>query len=356
MTISLCIITKNNESTIKNCLESIKNLVDEIILVDTGSTDNTKEIAKEFNAKIYDFNWNDNFSEAKNFALEKATKDWILCLDADETISQKDFPKIIDLTNKNEFIGFVFIQRNYTNEIGSFEWISSKNDPYPESRISSGYSPRKMIRLFKNHPQIRFEGPVHDSVEKSILKLGKYLETDIPIHHYGMLNRNSERLKFYIELEKKNYQGGFFQDYHLGSQLNTLNELEEAEKYLRKSISANLSFFPSYLELGIVMIKKNNLEEAKKILHKAEDLQIIQKSQKSASLCSYLGTVYGKLNEFEKSIAYFQQAISLLPENADFHFNLGLTYHNLNMKKQAFFEFKKAVELNPEYKKIISLE
>ena len=82
--ISLCMIVKDEEQHLENCLNSIKELADEIIIVDTGSKDKTKEIAGKFTNKVYDFKWNDDFSEARNFSLSKATKDWILVLDADE--------------------------------------------------------------------------------------------------------------------------------------------------------------------------------------------------------------------------------------------------------------------------------
>ncbi len=347
--ISLCIITKNNESTLKNCLSSVKNLVNEIILVDTGSKDNTKNIAREFTNNVYDFEWNNNFSEAKNFALEKASKEWILVLDADETLSEKDFQRIKQLTEQNEYLGFSFIQRNYTNEIGTFDWISSAGDGYPESKIAFGYSPRKMIRFFKNIPEIRFSGVVHDSVEKSITKLGKFADSDIPIHHFGMLNRGKERTEFYLDLEKKNYLGGFFQDYQIGSQLNNLNKLDEAEEYLKKSVKDNPLFDPSWLELGILALKKNQVLEAKEYLNKAENIK------PNPMTFNYLGIVYGKLGEFNRSISYFQKAIKLIPQNADFHFNLGLTYHQTELKKEAFFEFQKAIELNPKYKEMVKL-
>ena len=130
--ISLCIIAKNNQE-IERCIESVKNIVGEIIIVDTGSSDNTKEIAGKFTTKIFDFKWNNNFSEAKNFALNKATGDWILALDADETITEQDLEKIKQLENNKEFIGFSFIQRNYINGIGLFSSISCKDDEYKES-------------------------------------------------------------------------------------------------------------------------------------------------------------------------------------------------------------------------------
>ena len=94
MSISLCMIVINEEKHLETCLNSVKNIVSEIIIVDTGSTDQTKEIANKFKVKVYDFQWNDDFSAARNFCLQKAAKDWILVLDADETISNKDLMKI----------------------------------------------------------------------------------------------------------------------------------------------------------------------------------------------------------------------------------------------------------------------
>ena len=84
MLLSACLIVKNEETYIYNCLNSIKNFVDEIVLVDTGSTDNTVEIAKNFTDKIYHYEWNDDFSAARNFSISKANSDWIFIIDGDE--------------------------------------------------------------------------------------------------------------------------------------------------------------------------------------------------------------------------------------------------------------------------------
>src|SRR3989344_6657474 len=114
MPISLCMITKNEETYLENCLNSVKDIVDEIIIVDTGSTDKTKEIGKEFNAKIFDFKWTDDFCAARIESLKHATKDWILVLDADEVIEPKDAEKIRKITGEtSEFAGFSFEQRSY---------------------------------------------------------------------------------------------------------------------------------------------------------------------------------------------------------------------------------------------------
>ena len=83
-TVSLCMIVRNEEDVLGRCLESVKDIVDEIIIVDTGSTDRTKEIAGRFTNTVYDFPWIDDFSAARNFSFSKATMDYQMWLDADE--------------------------------------------------------------------------------------------------------------------------------------------------------------------------------------------------------------------------------------------------------------------------------
>src|SRR3989338_7436069 len=101
-TISLCMITKNEEQFLEQCLNSVKELVDEIILVDTGSTDKTKEIAGKFTDKIFDFQWCGDFSAARNESLKHAAKDWILVLDADEQLDPDGVKEIKqNILNKN---------------------------------------------------------------------------------------------------------------------------------------------------------------------------------------------------------------------------------------------------------------
>lgn len=90
ITISLCMIVKNEEKILARCLDSIADMMDEIIIVDTGSTDRTKEIAARYTDKIYDFTWIDDFSAARNFALSKATKEYVYTADADEVVSEEN--------------------------------------------------------------------------------------------------------------------------------------------------------------------------------------------------------------------------------------------------------------------------
>ena len=94
ITISLCMIVKNEEDTLARCLDTVQDIVDEINIVDTGSTDRTKEIAKKYTSRIFDYPWNDSFSDARNESFKHATKDYILYLDADDVLLEPDRKKL----------------------------------------------------------------------------------------------------------------------------------------------------------------------------------------------------------------------------------------------------------------------
>ncbi|QWI72808.1 glycosyltransferase [Bacillus mycoides] len=97
ITISLCMIVKDEEQVIARCLDSVQHIVDEIVIVDTGSTDKTKDIVRKYTANIYDYKWNDNFAAARNFSFSKAKKDYILWLDADDVLFEKEQQKLLKL-------------------------------------------------------------------------------------------------------------------------------------------------------------------------------------------------------------------------------------------------------------------
>lgn len=190
-TISLCMIVKDEQSFLGECLKSISRLVDEIIIVDTGSKDDTIKIAESFGAKVIEHKWNNDFSEARNVSLKHATKDWILVLDADEMISKRDFENILALLREESYDALYLIQRNYLIKgILSSADVSSNDDNYPESKDYIGWSPIDTIRIFRNHRGYSFNDVIHESVKLSIKNSGGMIKnTKIPIHHF---NENKE--------------------------------------------------------------------------------------------------------------------------------------------------------------------
>ncbi|RIL09258.1 MAG: glycosyl transferase, partial [Proteobacteria bacterium] len=113
--ISLCIISKDEEEWIEQCIRSVKPIISEIILVDTGSKDRTVEIAASLGAKIFERPWDDDFSAPRNLSLEKAASDWILVLDADEAIAAKDHERLVNLTREPNSC-WLLTQRHYSND------------------------------------------------------------------------------------------------------------------------------------------------------------------------------------------------------------------------------------------------
>ena len=149
-TLSLCMIVKNKEKYLPRCLESLKPIVDEIIIVDTGSHDSTRDIADVFGARVFDFEWCNDFSAARNFSLEKANCDWILVMDADEIISPKDHRSLTKFirNRSNNNCAYSIITRNYTfnySHIG----LNNNHGEYINEEVGAGWIPAKKFDFFQ---------------------------------------------------------------------------------------------------------------------------------------------------------------------------------------------------------------
>lgn len=357
-TISACLIVKDEEKDLDNCLCSIKDLVDEIIIIDTGSRDKTKEIAKRYTGKIFDFEWTNDFSKARNFSLSKASKDWILSIDADESFSKKDCVRIKECLNKNiDGDAFLINLRTYTNRIGVENWQSSKDDEYAESKCANGFFIVKLLRLWKNYGGFFFEGKIHETPHNSIKnRNGKLCDTDIIMHHFGELNKERlpKKKEQYVKalkerLEKKDIteKSEHFVCFELGKELGNLNKINESIYYFKKAVSMKAD--PKYLwALGSVYLEEGNLDDAEKILKKADEL-----NPYTSAINNNLGIIYAQRKEFDKAIKKFEITININPKFADGYFNLGLLYLEKGKKNKSKFYLKKAIELNPIYKKRI---
>lgn len=356
MSIAVCMIVKNEEKWLEQCLNSVKNLADEIIIVDTGSIDNTKKIAKKFTDKIFDYEWKNDFSDARNFSISKANSDWILSLDADESISKIDFEKIKRITEYPEANAYHIVFRDYSNNMGIFGWKSSMNDIYPESKIASGYSEGYVLRLFQNLKGYEFEGKIHETVQNSIKKNnGKIFATDIVIHHYGNLRDKDEILKkkeIYskmlderIETKDSKEKEEYYILFELARELMIKKDLGEAKKALENSIKINPEFSKTLAMLGAIKITERDFNEAEKLLKEAVILE-----PDDSNIHSNLGIIYSEQGNFLKAIRKFERAIELNPKSADNFFNIGVVYLRMKKKEKATHFFEKAIELNPLYK------
>jgi glycosyltransferase involved in cell wall biosynthesis len=175
-------IVKDEAYFMDRCLRSVKDYVDEIVIVDTGSNDGTVDIARGFTDKVFDFQWIDDFAAARNFSLGKATGDWILVLDADELIEPSDLEKIRATIRTTDQDAFFLIQYNYNNDSLVKDW-----QPVREKTAYSGdykgYRRNPAGRLFRSDRGIHFQGAVHEIIDQSLDGLS-YEVLEIPIHHH----------------------------------------------------------------------------------------------------------------------------------------------------------------------------
>ena len=321
--ISLCMIAKNEEAFLEQCLNSVKDVVDEIIVVDTGSTDRTKEIAKKFNAKIFDFKWADDFSAARNESIKHAAKDWMLVLDADEVLDEEGLKQIKELVNDKENDAFLFLQKNYTNDasIAGFANEEHKNS----NKTYAGWYGSFIARLFRNKKGYRFEGTVHELAEPSIeSKKGKIAATNIALHHYGNTDSITMKKKrqYYLELCKKK----------VNQKQSIVSERDELTRMSRAS---------SYYELGVLYRENDNFDDAVKSFKKA-----IGMNPKHSMALYELGIIYERQKDYDEAIKNYTESLRI-KENSEAFQNLGVCYLKKGMFKEAYANLVKAMLLNP---------
>lgn len=228
--ISLCIIVKNEEKFLPDCLKSVKGIVDEVILVDTGSTDSTIEIAKKFGTKVITHQWNNNFAEARNVSLKHATGEWVLILDADESLEMSDSDE--EHLHKQ-------LEKPET-DIFSFELINYYGEEQDEHKVFKMAQPR----LFRNHLGLYFENGVHETINlnKTGLDIPPIKHLPIKIHHMGYLTsvtkhkKKNERNMSLLHEEIKKEDHSPWMEYHLASEYYRQEDFKTAFEYCNESI------------------------------------------------------------------------------------------------------------------------
>ncbi len=230
--LSACVIAKNEEENLSRWLTSMKKIACEMIVVDTGSTDRTVTVAKAAGAKVYQFPWCDDFSAAKNFALSKATGDWILFLDADEYFTKEtiyNLPPYLEEMHKRKDVDAFFCRLINVEPDDNNRFISSVES----------------LRIFRNSKKLQFKGAVHEFLVSSDgpLRIMK-LKADLEIYHtgyarkivQGKLKRNLDLLLHEIDQTgEKPWHYGYLADCYFG-----LGEYEKAAMYAERSIKGNV--------------------------------------------------------------------------------------------------------------------
>ncbi|UHA76189.1 glycosyltransferase [Paenibacillus sp. 481] len=347
-------IVKNEEGCLHRCLSSVKDLVDEIIIVDTGSTDQTVEICHLHGANVLHYAWNDHFAEARNYGLRQATGDWILWMDADEVLGSCDTAQLKQtLALQSESIGWIHL----INFIGD---TPNENDAFHIAHS----------RLFRNHIGFKFNNSIHEMLNlEEVLPdytPAQQLQLPVKIYHYGYMNeylankkkseRNIQLLK--KELSKENHHPWI--KYHMATEYYRMKDYVRAFEYLNLAIVHFLQEEktpPSllYKLKYSILITLGSVDGAWQGIDRA-----IQMYPDYVDLQFYKGVIYFLKEWYGQAISVFEQCVEMGEDNikyltlkgaGSFHawFYIGLCHENLGNADEAIQAYEHALRLFPDY-------
>lgn len=294
-TISLCMIVKNEEEVLEGCLNSVNPICDEIIIVDTGSTDRTKEIAAKFTDKIFDFKWIDDFSAARNFSFSKASMDYILWLDADDILKEKDL------------LEFKKLKKGLHEAI---DGVAMKYDIDFDEDGEPTFSYRRN-RLVKRSKQFKWIGPVHEYLEVS----GSIIPADIAITHRKsekklQVNSSDRNLNIY---EKRLKNGEEFTPrdlYYYANELKDHGQHQKATIYYQEFLSTKKGWVEDEIRACMNMAEcykqLGDFEKEMKALTSSMNYDIPR-----PEVSCRLGDIYKNMNQYKKAVIWYRLAIEV---------------------------------------------
>lgn len=348
--LSLCMIVKNEESCLSRCLESMKTIADEVIIVDTGSTDETVKIATSYGAIVKTYEWNNNFSKARNYALSFATKEWILVLDADEYLRSEDEALFKELLSNDDVDSYYIKTINFTEPNNINSCMINLNHRLFRNQKGFHYIGAIHEQLLSNQPvisKISNLGFYHTGYLKDIVKaknkpirnrqiLEEVLieEPDNAFHQFNLANEmfQLEKYEEAVRLYNQAYEHTTPQQGYMPKlivfRINALVANKEDKKAL-EAANEGITFYPTFTHL---MFLKGTLEEK---------FGLMTKAIRSYESCLELGTPDSQL-EFSKA------SESLWP-----HLKLASLYEGVGDYEKAIFHYNKYLELNPSHYQLL---
>lgn len=310
MRLSLCMIVKDEAFFIEECLTAAAPYVDEIVVVDTGSTDGTRDIAARYADKVLDFVWIDDFSAARNIGLAAATGDWILVLDADERIAAQDYPKLREAMASSEFDGYYLTQRNYSDDELQRKWIGVAI-PDEWSKSWTGYTENRILRLFRRNDTIVYEGSIHEIVDGTIVAVARGT-LDVPIHHYVDANPDRSRLdragRYLVLMDQAlaEKEDGRLYGIAGSSALYAAEDYVKASAYLRRAAELGYEPLGSLEGAAEAAYRGGNFGEAQDIYRRLYD-----DGHRTPSLCLNLANLAVRSGDKPRAALLLQECLSL---------------------------------------------
>ena len=299
-TISVCMIVRDEEEFLEECLSSVGNVADEIVVVDTGSTDRTVQIAESHGALVYTHNWNDNFSEARNKSIDLAKGDWVLILDADERLDEASKSVILDAVRDDRYDLYRVCQRSWTSDSHGPDIVNNQT-----------------YRLWRNRPYYRYRGRVHESITGAIKESGgNTAALHAVIHHLGYRPETArKRCKYQrntrlvqAELEQRPHDLHYI--YHQAMEFYVNGELDKALPFFEQAaalISPEQETAPTiYADLSSIQCSLGDPQKALATVRSAED-----KRMRHPELAFSKGRSLLALSRFREAQEAFQRAIRL---------------------------------------------
>lgn len=290
ITISLCMIVKNEAGVIARCLDSAAGIADEIVVVDTGSTDNTQEIVRTFTDKLYEFTWTDNFAAARNFAFSLATMEYILWLDADDVILEKDRA------------GFIALKRTLdrTADAVSMPYNLASDD---RGNVTSSL---RRNRLVKRCRQFQWVGHVHEF----LAVYGRIINSAVAITHKPLAHDADRNITIYRQLLAAGAEFTPRDLYYYANELRDHREYEQAAEYYRRFLATK----QGWVEDNIAACGK--LADCCLALGDQENyLQYVFRSFEydlpRAEFCCRLGHHFAGRNRLKEAIFWYKTATQL---------------------------------------------
>ncbi len=297
ISISLCMIVKDEEATLERCLLSVINLVDECIIVDTGSSDSTKEIAYRYTDKVYDFPWVDDFSAARNYSFQQATMEYILWLDADDMILPEDNVKFQEL------------KETMTANVNAIRMrYHTAYDEY--GNVVFSYYRERLVRR-ASYPIWR--EPVHEYIEV----LGSVVNVDIAVSHGKLAKKaiSTRNLAIYKGLIQKGENLSPRGQFYYGRELYDHGEYEEAMLQLTEFLKQERGFKEDRITacrvLSNIYVKQGKEKDGIKIL-----LESFLEDLPRGETCCDIGFLYMNQGEYERAAFWFDLSLHLeIPKN-----------------------------------------
>jgi tetratricopeptide (TPR) repeat protein len=354
--LSLCMIVKNEAAVLPRCLRSVRDIVDDLVVVDTGSTDETASIAAEFGARVFDFAWVDDFSRARNFSLDQARGGWVLVMDADESVAAEDHRRIRTALQRRDVDAVAPILRYYVRQIVS-GWQPGPGG-YKEGEPYPGYFDVHYRRLIRNRPWIRYVHRVHESVVSldPSIRLS-HAEEDWVIHHYGktaapeVLRAKANK---YLEMNRAKVQENprsVLAHYELGLQYGELDRFGPAVACFARVEELEPGFRDTRLQMARCQAALGQRAEALHTLRQTA----LTRSDRDAEIAFEEGNVLRGLGEDGAAEQAYLHALDVNPAFVPARVNLALAYQKGRRSDAALATLDSGLALTPHSPPLLAL-